>query len=208
MHASGLMLIAALTLHSVGMLAQGPWGNVKSWTGTITIEATDTVKNQFGVATLTYKATGPFTAADEMMPDGSHMQWPMPGVETLSDPNKAKTAYDVWQARVVATYNFKGVDEMGKPTTLSCSADHQAPSRAGVTVNPTADEYVFVVTAPEADFTCSDKTKKRNLSTGPLRKSSLRLTGPRGAPGQVNNTKDFTIETTTAKVTFNMAPAK
>ena len=208
MQAPGPIVASLVALASSTVLWQGPWGNVKSWTGTVDIEATDTRKSEFGAATLTYRATGPFTIADDMLPDGAHMQWPMPSPETLADPTRAAAAYERWRAHVTARYDFKGFNEMGQPVTLTCTADNQLRSGVAVAINPMAPEYTFQVTAPDPEFTCSDKSTKQNLNTGFLRRGALEITGPRGDPGQVTGTKTFTIETTTVKVTFTMAPTK
>jgi hypothetical protein len=201
-----LTLAAALTLAQGIAVAQGSWGKVKSWTGTVTIEATDSQKGENSSSTMTYKATGGFTITDDMLPDGSHMQWPMPGVETLSDPKRAETAYDRWQSQVVASYEANGIGETGKPFTVKCSADNRQAARVGVTINPSEPTYVFEVSPPEAKFKCS--TPDGSPPNGRLRQSNFRLTGPRNAPGPVSGTKSFTVGTTTIKVTFNMSPSR
>lgn len=205
MRTSGLSLAAVLTLATGIAVAQGAWGNVKSWTGTVTIEATDAGKGPWGTSTMTYRATGDFKISDDMMPDGAHMQWPMPGVEAMSDPKQAETVYDRWNARVVASYEARGVDESGNPFTVKCTADNAELSRVGVTIHPTEPTYVFEVTAPPAQFKCNTTNRNPNAN---LRQVSYRLTAPRKAPGPVTNTKTFTVGTGTVKVTYNMAPSR
>ena len=206
MRTSLLTLTAALTLAQGIAVAQGLWGNVKSWTGTVTIEANDAEKVEGSSSTMTYKATGDFKITDDMMPEGSHMQWPMPSVQTLTDPKKAETAYDRWQAHVVASYERNAVDEQGKPFTVKCTADNQKASRVGVTINPTGPTYVFEVDAPDAQFKCTGPPG--STPNGKLRQTHFRLTGPRKAPGPHGDTKTFTVGTTNIKVTYKMAPSR
>lgn len=207
MHGPGSILATALTLTWSTALAQDPWADVKSWSGTVTIEATDKRTGEAATATLTYTATGAFTIVDEAMPDGAHMQWPMPGPETLSDPAQAAAAFERWQARVVARFEFRGTNEMGEPLTTTCAADSRVRSGVGVAIDPTNDEYVFSVTPPSPEFTCEQSSAAVG-STGFLLRSAFSLRGPRGEPGQVSNTQTFTIETTTVTVSFTMTPTK
>ena len=203
---SVLMLAAVLRLAPATALAQGPWGNVKSWTGTMTIEATDLDKSETGSSKMTYRATGEFTIVDDMLPDGSHMQWPMPSVETLSDPKQAESANARWQSRVVASYDAKGLDEQGGPWSVTCTADNKQASLVGVTINPTAPTYVMEVEAPQAVFRCTGAT--HSAPNGRLRQVHFRLSGPRGEPGPVSGTETFTVETSKITVTYRMAPSK
>lgn len=205
MRASILTVAVAVTL-AQSAAAQGPWGNVKSWTGTATIEATDTRKGEGVSSTMTYKATGGFTISDDMLPDGSHMQWPMPGAEAMSDPKQAATLYDRWKAHVVAKYEANGIGESGNSFSVTCAADNEQASMFGVTINPTAPTYLVQVAAPRALFRC---TGESNLTpNGLLQQASFTLTGERGAPGSVSGTKTFTVGTSTIKVSYTMAPSK
>lgn len=206
MRTSGLTLAAALTLAQGIAVAQGSWGNVKSWTGSVTIEATESQKGEWGTSTTTYKATGDFTISDDMLPDGSHMQWPMPSVEALTDPKRAETVYDRWQTRVVASYDANRINERGEPFTIKCAADNQQASRVGVTIHPTEPTYVFEVSPPQAKFKCSGPSGM--TPDGRLQQANLKLTAPRKAPGPISGTKTFTVGTSTIKVTFNMAPSR
>jgi hypothetical protein len=206
MRISGLTLVVALTLAQGIAVAQGSWGNVKSWTGSVTIEATDSRKGEGVTSRMTYKATGDFKISDDMLPDGSHMQWPMPGVEALSDPKQAETAYDRWQAHVVASYEANGLNESGKPFTVTCAADNRQASRVGLTIHPTEPTYVFEVSPPEAKFKCSGPNGP--TPNGRLQQANFKLTGPRKAPGPISDTKTFTAGTSTIKVTYNMAPSR
>ena len=206
MRTSGLTLGMALTLVQGIAVAQGPWGNVKSWTGSVTIEATDSRKGAGVTSSLTYRATGDFKISDDMLPDGAHMQWPMPGVEAMSDPKQAETAYDRWQTRVVANYEANGIDESGKPFTVTCAADNRQASRVGLTIHPTEPTYVFEASPPEAKFKCTGPNGP--TPNGRLQQANFRLTGPRKAPGPISDTKTFTVGTSTIKVTYNIAPSK
>ncbi len=205
MRISVLMVAGAVTL-AHGAQAQGPWGNVKSWTGSVTIEATDTRKGEGTLSTMNYKATGNFIIADDMMPDGSHMMWPMPGEAAMSDPKKLAASQEAWQSHVVAGYEAKGVGESGGAFTVTCSADNKQGSQIGVVINPTEPTYVLSVSAPAADFKCTGATG----GPGPtrLQQSTFKLTGARGAPGKVSGTQTFTSGTETIKVSYEMSPSK
>src|SRR5688500_16985649 len=144
---TSVLMVAAVAFIASRADAQGPWGNVKTWTGTVTIEAVDSRKGQGSSSLMSYKATGNFTISDDMLPDGSHMQWPMPSVEAMSDPKQATSAYERWQARVVATYEDKGVGESGQPFTVTCAADNRTAPAFGVTINTTAPSYVVNVSS-------------------------------------------------------------
>lgn len=208
MRISGLALAAVLTLARGIAVAQGSWGNVKTWKGTVTVEATDAQQRKgVGTAssTMTYKATGEFTITDEMLPDGSHMQWPMPGVETMSDPKRAETAYDRWQSHVVASYEANGFDEAGAPYTVKCTADNRQPARVGVTIHPAEPTYFFDVSPPPAQFKCSDPSRAPN---GRLAQDDFQLTAPRKAAGPVNGSQTFKVGTSTVKVTYSMTPSR
>lgn len=185
---------AALTVAQGSAFAQGAWGTVKSWTGTMTIEATDTRKQGSFSSKMTYKATGPFTISDDALPDGSHVMWPMPNAER-------------WQARVVASYAAKGVGELGDPYSVTCAADNQKAAMVGVMIDPRAPKYVLSVTAPAAKFKCSGYQEGWQPNA-PIPQTAFQLTGPRGAPGPVSGTKVFTVLTTTIQVSFTMAPRR
>jgi hypothetical protein len=205
MRSSASMVAAAIMLPQ-DVEAQGPWGNVKSWTGTVTIEAIDTRKGEIISSTMNYKASGKFTISDDMMPDGSHVMWPMPSAEAMSDPKKMAAANEAWQTRVIATYDAKLANESGgQPASVKCAADNQQSMQIGVGISPTEPTYFLSVTAPEALFKCTGGT--HGLNPPRLQQSSFRLTGPRGAPGKVSGTKTFTAGTSTIKVTYDMAPA-
>lgn len=186
---------AVLTLAQGSAFAQGAWGTVKSWTGTMTIEATDTRKQGSFSSKMNYKATGAFTISDDALPNGSHVMWPMP------------SASDRWQAQVVATYEANGVGELGDPYSVKCAADNRKASSVGVMIDPGAPKYVLSVTAPEAKFKCSGYQEGWQPNA-PIPRTAFQLTGPRGAPGPVSGTKVFTVLTTTIKVSFTMAPGR
>ena len=206
MRTSGLTLAVALSVTQGAAVAQSSWSDVKSWTGSVTIEATESQKGAWGTSKLTYKATGDFTIADDMLPAGSHMQWPMPSVEAMSDPRQAETVYDRWQARVVASYDANRVNERGEPFTIRCAADNQQAAKGGVTMHPTEPTFVLEVSPPLAKFKCSDTSGM--IPDGRLQQASLRLTAPRKPPGAISGTETFTVGTSTIKVTYSMAPSR
>lgn len=124
----------------------------------------------------------------------------------LEVPKLAETAYDRWQARAVASYEANGINESGKPFTVTCSADNRQAARVGLTIHPTKPTCVFEVPPPEAKFKCSGPNGP--TPDGRLQQASFKLTGPRKAPGPISDTKTFTVGTSTIKVTYNMAPSK
>ena len=152
-----LVIATALMLALDFAGAQDPWSSVKTWAGTVTVDATGSQKGEGYSWKLTYKATGNFSATDDMLPDGNHVQWPMPGVETMTDPKKVGTAYDTWQAHVTARLEAQWLDEMGQSKRKSCTADYQKPAKVGVLIQPMSPTYAVSVTAPEMNFTCTEE---------------------------------------------------
>jgi hypothetical protein len=205
MRTPGLTLAAALTLAQGIAVAQNSWDKVRSWTGSVTIEASDSQKGEWGNSTMTYKATGDFTVSDDMLPGGPYMQWPRPSVEAMTDPKQAATAYDRWQSRVVASYDANRFDEAGKPFTVKCTADNQQAGMVGVIASG-GPSYQFQVTPPPAKFKCSGPNGF--TPDGNLQQAPLTLTAPRKAPGAITGTQTFTVGTKTMKVTYNMAPTR
>lgn len=208
MRTLALAFIGGLTLAGDVAIAQFEWANVKSWTGSVTIEATDVRKGEGVLANsskMTYKATGDFTISDDQLPDGAHMQWPMPSIEAMTDPKRAETAFARWESRVVASYESKGVNENGQPFTVTCTADNRQPAGVGLAVDPGKPEYVVSVSSPPAQFKCSGPF---GAPSGNLQQVAFELRGPRGAPGRINGTKTFSAGTSTIKVTYTMTPAK
>jgi hypothetical protein len=210
MRASILTLAAALSMVPSFARAQGPgpWGNVKSWTGSVTIEATQSVKREDGfTSTMSYKATGPVTLTDGALGDGDHVQWPMPNPESLADPAKAGSAFTPWKAHITGTYQAKGVDEGGKPFAITCSADGAELARVFMAINPMDDTYTFQVNAPPIQFKCSKPDGPHPTFNLPQAAFELRG-GPRGQPHPVSGEKTFTTGNATIKVSYSMAPAK
>ena len=208
MRTSLLLFAAALLLAQDMAGAQDPWGTVRTWTGTATVEAIESQRADTSSLTLTYKATGDFTISDDALPDGDHMQWPMPNPEAMTDPAKFAAAYEAWQAHVTASYEAKGVDEMGNPFTVKCAADETKAASVGVAVQPGSPDYLFSVSAPAATFKCDDTSRGPGAAQRRWQQAPFRLTGSRGAPGPVSGTKTFTIDTTTIKVSYKMAPKR
>ena len=207
MRASFLM-VGALVALTRGVEAQGPWGNVKSWTGSVTIEVVDIRKGEAMSSEMKYRATGGFTISDDMLPDGSHVMWPMPGAEAMSDPQKMAAATDAWLSHVVATFHATVPNESGgAPATVTCAADNKAATQVGVVINPTEPTYVVQVTAPKPLFKCTDPTHGISPPVS-IQPPTFKLTGTRGAPGAVSGTQTFTVGTSVIKVTYNMAPSK
>ncbi len=99
------LTVTLALLASSAAIAQDAWNDVKSWSGTVTIEAIAARSSSIGIYAqkTTYKATGKFTITDGMMPDGMHMMWPMGGSEEMADPKRALAASLGWQAQVEAS---------------------------------------------------------------------------------------------------------
>lgn len=202
-----LTLAVLLSLVPGTATAQSPWGSVKAWTGSVTVEATESRKFATYSSTMTYKATGEFTAADDVMGDGDHVMWPMPNPELASDPAKYAAAQTPWQARVAASYEASGKDLDGNPFSTRCMADNQKATVVGVITS--ANDYVFSVSVPDAVFTCT-KTGTGTAPTpnGRVHQATLQLRGPQPQPGPVNGTKTFTVGDMVIKVSFAMKPVK
>lgn len=208
MRTSGLTLAAILML-TQGIAAGQSWDAVKSWSGTATIEATEIVKKDSFSSKLTYKATGDFKISDDMLPEGPYMQWPRPSVEVLTDPNRSQTAYKGWKSHVVAAYEASGVDEMGSPYTVKCTADHVQLEAFGVFALSGQSTYEVHVTAPRAQFQCPGR--EGSAPRGEIQQAPFKLTEPRKPPGPQTGSKTFTAgpgDATTVKVTYNMAPSR
>jgi hypothetical protein len=186
-------------------LAQEPWMNVRSWSGTVTVEVTDTRKNESYSSKTTFRAAGPFTISDDMLPAGNHVQWPMPGVEVLSDPAKAQTAWDTWQAHLTGTHETKGADESGKPFSGTCTADEGKASKVSLAIDPTSAGYVFHVSVPQADFTCPPRIPPPGAY---LQQVEFDLKGEHRTPGRLSGSKIFPAANGTVKVSYEMAPSK
>lgn len=204
-----VLTLAGLVLVQDIAAAQGSWGRVKAWTGTATVEATETRKFATYGATLTYKATGDFTISDDALGDGDHIMWPMPNPESAGDPVKYAAAYEPWQARVTASYDASGKDMEGNSFNTKCLADGQKAARLGVSANPGTSDYVLSVSLPDAVFKCSTTgTGSGPSPNGRVHQPALQVTGPMGEPGPVTGTKTFTVGDKVIKVTFTMKPVK
>lgn len=202
-----LTVAALLTLVPATAAAQGPWGRVKAWTGSVTVEATENRKFPNYTSTLTYKATGEFTASDDALGDGDHVMWPMANPELASDPDKYAATMTPWRARVVASYEATGKDLEGNPFSVRCTADNQKAASVGVMA--TGEDYVFSVSPPDAVFTCTNTgTGSGPTANGRVHQAALQLGGPQGQPGPVNGTKTFTVGEKIIKVSFAMKPVK
>lgn len=202
-----LTLAALLTLLPATAAAQGPWGKVKAWTGSVTVEATENRKFPNYTSTLTYKATGEFTASDDALGDGDHVMWPMANPELASDPEKYSATMTPWRARVVASYEATGKDLEGNAFSVRCTAGNQKAASVGVMA--TGEDYVFSVSPPDAVFTCANTgTGSGPTANGRIHQATLQLGGPQGQPGPVTGTKTFTIGEKVIKVSFAMKPVK
>lgn len=202
-----LTVAALLTLAPAPAAAQHPWGRVKAWTGSVTVEATEHRKFANYTSTLTYKATGEFTASDDALGDGDHVMWPMANPELASDPDKYAATMTPWRARVVASYEATGKDLEGNAFSVRCTADNQKAASVGVMA--TGEDYVFSVSPPDAVFTCTNTgTGSGPTANGRAHQAALQLGGPQGQPGPVTGTKTFTIGEKVIKVSFAMKPVK
>jgi hypothetical protein len=130
----------------------------------------------------------------------------MPNPESLADPAKAATAFTPWKARVTGSYEAKGMDEMRKPYTVTCSADNQELAKVSIAINPMDDTYVFQVDAPTIRFKCSQPDGPQPVLNLP--QVAFELKGPRGRPGPISGEKTFPAAQATIKVSYSMAPAR
>lgn len=203
-----LTLAVLLTLVPGTAAAQHPWGTVKAWTGSVTAEVTENGKFPDYTSTLTYKATGEFTAADDVLGDGDHVMWPMPNPELASDPEKYAATMTPWRARVVASFEAAGKDLEGNTFSTKCTANNQKAASVGIMASGDA-EYVFSVSLPEAVFTCATTGSGSGPTpNGRFHQPALQLGGHQAQPGPVNGTKTFTIGDKVIKVSFTMKPVK
>src|SRR5690606_22216665 len=205
MRAPVLTIAVLLTLAPGPAAAQGPWGRVKAWTGSVTVEATENHKFPTYTSTTTYQATGEFTASDDALGDGDHVMWPMVNPELASDPAKYAASQTPWQARVAASYEAAGKDLEGNAFSTKCTADNQKAASVGIIA--TGEDYVFSVTLPEAVFKCTT-TGSGPTPNGRFHQATLQFGGPQGQPGPVTGTKTFTIGAKVIKVSFTMKPVK
>lgn len=202
-----LTVAALLTLVPATATAQGPWGRVKAWTGSVTVEATENHKFPNHTSTTTYQATGEFTASDDALGDGDHVMWPMANPELAADPAKYAASQTPWQARVVASFEAAGKDLEGNPFNTKCTADNQKAASVGIMA--TGEDYVFSVTLPEAVFKCTTTGSGSGpTANGRFHQATLQLGGPQGQPGPVTGTKTFTIGDKVIKVSFTMKPVR
>jgi hypothetical protein len=197
--------LIALMLAPAPLAAQGPWGTVKTWNGTITIEATETVPQEDGLYhKMTYQATGSFSITDDMMPDGYHMQWPM--VNPEHPPADREAAYKRWQVHVVGGTEARYVDDRGTKFTVTCQGEKSEAMLVGLTVNPSNDEFVLQFAAPRVSLTCTGG--EGGAAESFLRQENFSLTGQRGTPGTKTGSQTFTVDPMTIKVTYSLSPAR
>lgn len=203
-----LTLAAVFALVASGLaIAQDPWNDVKSWTGTVTIEATGAKSSAIYSQKVTYKATGKFTITDAMMPDGMHMMWPMAGAEEMADPKKAEAASLGWQAQVVASLEgTRTVSSTGAASPYKCAVDTLHPTAVGLSAQIGQPTYTLQVTLPTPEFTCTGSTTEALPID--LGQKQFEFTGPRGKVGPVSDTKTFTTGSATIKVSYTLAPSK
>lgn len=203
-----LTLTATLALLASGVaIAQDSWNDVKSWSGTVTIEATDARSSAIYSQKMTYKATGKFTITDGMMPDGMHGMWPMGGAEEMADPKRALAASLGWQAQVEAS--LEGTREVSSTGTMApykCSVNTLHPSSVGLTAQYGAPTYALSVTLPTPEFQCTGSTTEALPID--LGQTKFQFTGPRGKVGPISGTKTFTTGSAAIKVTFTLAPTR
>ncbi len=208
MRAPMLTLAVLVTLVHDAAAAQGPWGRVKAWTGSVTVEATENRKFPNYTSTTSYKATGEFTASDDALGDGDHVMWPMANPELASDPAKYAASQTPWQARVAASFEAAGKDMEGNAFSTKCTADNQKAASVGIMASGDS-EYMFSVTLPEAVFKCTTTGSGSGPTpNGRFHQATLQLGGPQGQPGPVTGTKTFTIGEKVIKVSFTMKPVK
>ncbi len=205
-----LTLTATLALLASSVaIAQDAWNDVKSWSGTVTIEGTDARSSSIGIYSqkTTYKATGKFTITDSMMPDGMHMMWPTGGAEEMADPKLALAASLGWQAQVEASLEgTREVSSTGTMAAYQCSVKTLHPSSVGLTAQFGAPTYALNISLPRPEFQCTGSTTEALPID--LGQTEFKFTGPRGKVGPISGTKTFTTESGTIKVAFTLAPAR
>ena len=207
-----LLLLVMIVLGSaVAGLAQNfaPWGDVKSWTGTLAIELVTTDENASGQrVSTTYAATGALTLVDEMMPAGGHQQWPVPGMAEMTDPARVADAQKKWPAHIVVTHTVKGVDELGQRVDIRCAADITRPVQVHLVAIPwPAPTYQISIEPPNVDSMTCTGTDTRPQSYG-VPKRVIELRQPLGAAAPIGGTSTFVEGPTRITVTYALSPVK
>jgi hypothetical protein len=198
----GLLLSAALPANAQDMF---PYGKVRAWTGTITVEVVEKTSEYV----LTYKASGKAALVDEMYPDGGHYQWPAPGAANLSDPKAAEDAYRCWLADASLKRHVRYKDEV---SSADYECDWKASRKAKVLLvaGMGMKEYKLALDLPfPAKLTCTGMRDGADYSQEEdfrLKPPSVEVTGPIKPGASISGTKEMTEGEAKIKVTYSLAP--
>ena len=198
-----LLGITVAAVSAAVLLAQGmPYGTVKSWTGTMTIEGKETKTGE----TLTFSATGNFTISDDLMPAGARSSWPMPNpAATGGDPQKMAAAFQRWAAHVVVHHQVQGKDELGQPIQFSCNGDETHQAKVSFIATPGAPNSILEIESPKMErAACTGSEKGTHQYALPQTSYSLQI--PFVSPAAtLSGTKDFPGPMA-VKITYKLTP--
>lgn len=195
---------ATLTISAQG----GPFGNVKTFTGTVIVDASMTSREGDITRTAKLRAEGQVTIADDNFPDGMHFQWPMPNPAALmkGDVNAARG----W--RVHLTYSSSVIEPrlsaLAPGQNVTCSATEDLRGTVGLAAPMGAGKFMLGITPPDPQRVhCAGTADGNPVNTTEPRALGIQLGLEGKAPGPINGSQDVTAGDWRAHVTYNLAPA-
>jgi hypothetical protein len=202
------LVFSAIAAWSMTVAGQGwlAFTTVKTWTGTVSIDAVEKTPVGNNSSTVTYSATGSVTLTDNLSadPDAVHSTWPFPTPAELADPKRAPDAFKRWPAHVVLSSVTTGVDELGQKVNVQCKGDQTVPALVQLSITPMSTNYLVRIESPVVSATCSGTSVlPMQWSPGELK---VELPIP-PAKGVLSGTKTLTLNTRSATVTFKLTPS-
>ncbi len=204
-----VILAGCATLTSYAQMG-GPYGNVKTFTGTVIVDASMTSREGGLIRTSQFRAEGPVTIADENFPDGMHFQWPSPNPAALAkgDVNAARG----W--RVHLTYSSSETEPrlsaLAPGRKLTCSAVEDLRGTVGLTAPMGMGKFMLGITPPDPQRVhCTGMLDGNVVNTTepqPLQGVQFNIEGK--APGPITGSQDVVVGDWRAHVTYNLAPAQ
>jgi hypothetical protein len=191
-----------------------PYGHVKSWSGELTIE----ISEKSDESAMTYKATGKLELTDEMMPDGSHFQWPQVNVanilakpqKTMMDSKAIEDANKRWPATISyqKVVNFK---DAVSSANYTCSANLTQPTAVQLVAGMGMPEFKLI-----AEILKLDKVHCVGTRDGarydvyeefrPPKTAATTVTGPIKTAGPISGTKELTENGQKIRFTYSLIP--
>ena len=195
---------AANTSDAVAPSAVFPYVNVKSWSGTVTAEATDA--SAFGdvKSVATYTATGDVTLVDDSTPNPPHAVWPQPSAADLTDPKKAENAYKVWRAHVTYKLHKTGVGVSGDKVDETCTGEGDEPGLVQIMMMPS--QYSLSVEPPVLRNVQCTGTSVLPVS-GAFLLSRVKIDGNVGGPKDpISGTSNQSMGDVKGSITYKLTP--